>query len=216
MKSPLSSDDGSSALNTDLQVLATNRLLEALVESENRMKQRVNLLREVVFELDDNGTIVFLNSAWSRLMGSDVHSAVGLRLSDFIVPEDRHTFREILSDTASFDQSSPPVVRMSKPNGVIAWVEISVVGLPKMGHVGTLHDVTEQKNNRQELERLSLVVNATDNFVVITDAFGKIEWVNASFQRKTGYRFSDIKGQSPGRLLQGPGTDPKEIARIST
>ena len=46
MKSPLSSDDGSSALNTDLQVLATNRLLEALVESENRMKQRVNLLRE--------------------------------------------------------------------------------------------------------------------------------------------------------------------------
>ena len=216
MKSPLSSDDGSSALNTDLQVLATNRLLEALVESENRMKQRVNLLREVVFELDDNGIIVFLNSAWSRLMGTDVQSAVGLRLSDFIVPDDQHTYRAILSDTAAFDHSSPPVVRMSKPNGVIVWVELSVVGLPKMGHVGTLHDVTEQKNNRQELELLSLVVNATDNFVVITDALGKIEWVNASFLRKTGYQFSEVKGMSPGRLLQGPGTDQNEVARIST
>ncbi len=216
MKSHLNTDDGSSALETDLQVLATNRLLEALVESENRMKQRVNLLREVVFELDDSGTIVFLNSAWSRLMGTDVQSAVGLRLSDFIVPEDQHTYGAILSDTVAFDQPSPPVVRMSKPNGLIAWVELSVVGLPKMGHVGTLHDVTEQQNNRQELELLSLVVNATDNFVVITDAFGKIEWVNASFLRKTGYRFGEIKGMSPGRLLQGPGTDQKEIARIST
>ena len=62
-------EDPGGSLNTDLQVQATTRLIEALYESEARMRRRVNLLSEVVFELDLTGRIVFLNSAWTQSLG---------------------------------------------------------------------------------------------------------------------------------------------------
>src|SRR5678815_2872561 len=38
----------------------------------------------------------------------------------------------------------------------------------------------------QELEKLSLVASRADNAIVITDANGKIEWINEAFTRLTG------------------------------
>ncbi|MBP8019385.1 MAG: PAS domain-containing protein, partial [Hylemonella sp.] len=57
------------SLLNDLQVAATHQLLEALVESEGRMRRRLELLSEVVFELDTKGQIVYLNPAWTTLTG---------------------------------------------------------------------------------------------------------------------------------------------------
>ena len=42
------------SLTRDLHVEATYRLTEALVASENRMRRRVELLSDVVFETDAN------------------------------------------------------------------------------------------------------------------------------------------------------------------
>jgi hypothetical protein len=58
---PPNNDDA--LLATDLHVQATYRLTEALVESENRMRRRIELLSEIVFETDSAGILVFLNSA---------------------------------------------------------------------------------------------------------------------------------------------------------
>jgi len=57
-------DDSSSELAKDLHVQATYRLTEALVLSEQRMRQRIDLLSEVVFETDAQGRLLFLNKAW--------------------------------------------------------------------------------------------------------------------------------------------------------
>ena len=57
-------------LATDLHVEATSRLMEALVESENRMRRRVELLADAVIETDAAGALVFLNRAWESLTGT--------------------------------------------------------------------------------------------------------------------------------------------------
>ena len=49
----MSHDDES--LRTDLQVRATQRLSEALLEAENRSRRRVELLSEVIFETAPDG-----------------------------------------------------------------------------------------------------------------------------------------------------------------
>lgn len=43
--------------------------------------------------------------------------------------------------------------------------------------------------------------------VLITDRNGRIIWANAGFQRISGYSLSTIRGQKPGEVLQGKGTD---------
>ncbi len=57
-----------------------------------------------------------------------------------------------------------------------------------------------------ETRLLALVADRTHNAVVITDAQGRIEWVNDGFTRLTGYAADEVNGRKPGQFLQGPGT----------
>ena len=64
--------------------------------------------------------------------------------------------------------------------------------------------------------RLALVANHATNGVVICDASAQVEWVNAAFERLTGYTLAEQRGQKPGAFLIGPGTDPVAVQKIRT
>lgn len=76
-------------------------------------------------------------------------------------------------------------------------------------------DISERVLKAQEHERLSLVADNTDNAVIITDAQGLIEYVNAGFTAMTGYTIDEIKGKKPGTFLQGPETNKATIQKLS-
>jgi PAS domain S-box-containing protein len=59
----------------------------------------------------------------------------------------------------------------------------------------------------RELQTLSAVASRTRNLVIITDAQGRIEWVNQAFSAITGYSAQEAIGRRPGDLLQGAGSD---------
>ncbi|MFN3167448.1 MAG: PAS domain S-box protein, partial [Phycisphaeraceae bacterium] len=79
---------------------------------------------------------------------------------------------------------------------------------------GTVQDITEQQTTREELNKLSMIAARTEDGVVLTDANGRIEWVNRAFTQITGYDLETLRGKTPGSILQGPETDPQTIARI--
>ncbi|MBK8479304.1 MAG: PAS domain S-box protein [Opitutaceae bacterium] len=81
-------------------------------------------------------------------------------------------------------------------------------------YIAVRHDVTERKRTAMELERLALVAQKTTAAVVITDPDGHVEWANSAFEQLSGYPLSLLAGRSPGRLLQGAGTDPQIVARM--
>ena len=70
-----------------------------------------------------------------------------------------------------------------------------------------------QKRER-EARRLALVAEHTTDSVIITDADGRIEWVNDAFTRITGYGFYEALGVNPGDLLNVPETDLAAIAAL--
>ena len=74
-------------LATDLHVEATSRLMEALVESENRMRRRLELLADAVIETSSDGALVFLNPAWESLTGRASRDCLGRTVESFF-PED--------------------------------------------------------------------------------------------------------------------------------
>ncbi|MCS7028375.1 MAG: PAS domain S-box protein [Bacteroidia bacterium] len=67
---------------------------------------------------------------------------------------------------------------------------------------------------QEQIKMLSLVATYTDNAVIITDKYGKVEWVNPGFTRISGYTLEEIKGKKPGEVLQGKDTDPNTVQRI--
>ncbi|MFT5917473.1 MAG: PAS domain S-box-containing protein [Flammeovirgaceae bacterium] len=62
-----------------------------------------------------------------------------------------------------------------------------------------------------ELSKLAVVVNHTDNAVIITNQEGCIEFVNKGFERVTEYTLAECKGKKPGHFLQGLHTNPDTI-----
>jgi PAS domain S-box-containing protein len=66
----------------------------------------------------------------------------------------------------------------------------------------------------RQVNRLAEIARRTANAVAITDASGRIEWVNEGFTRITGYTSEELIGQKPGQVLQGPGSDPAEVAKM--
>ena len=199
---------------TDLHVEATYRLTEALVESENRMRRRIELLTEVVFETDEEYVIVFLNHAWEKQLGLSVQGSIGCRLIDFVLREDRAGFGELLSNCSEASPSSRQQFRFRRSGGEIAWIEISVARIPGGGIIGVFYDVTQQKNALDEIAKLSIVASSTDNMVVITNAAGEIEWANQALLSISEYSLDELLGHKPGSVLQGPETDPEAVARV--
>jgi PAS domain S-box-containing protein len=65
--------------------------------------------------------------------------------------------------------------------------------------------------SESQARTLALVASRTVNAVVITGADGRIEWVNAGFERITGYRSEEVIGRKPGSFLQGPETDSETM-----
>lgn len=50
--------------------------------------------------------------------------------------------------------------------------------------------------------------------LVVTDAAGRVIWVNAAFEKLCGRPLVDMAGRKPGHVLQGPQTDPATVAKI--
>jgi len=58
-------------------------------------------------------------------------------------------------------------------------------------------------------ENLRTIADATDNFIIRTDVWGRITWLNKAFQNFTGYSLEESTGKTPCSLLTGPETDPE-------
>ncbi|MEM9151175.1 MAG: PAS domain S-box protein [Cyanobacteria bacterium P01_F01_bin.3] len=87
------------------------------------------------------------------------------------------------------------------------------------GLVAVITDITEQKQQAEELRLLQSVVVNTNDAVIITEAEPfdepgpRILYVNAAFTQITGYKPEEVLGKTP-RILQGPKTDRSELARL--
>jgi PAS domain S-box-containing protein len=65
-----------------------------------------------------------------------------------------------------------------------------------------ISDQLEQiRKTEMELQKLSLIATQTKNGVIITDAMGRIEWVNHAFEEITGWQLAEIIGKRPKDFL---------------
>ena len=69
--------------------------------------------------------------------------------------------------------------------------------------------LAEAERLQAETRRLALVAARTFNGVIITDTQGRVQWVNESFTRLTGYTPAEALGRHPDDFLLGPDTDPE-------
>jgi PAS domain S-box-containing protein len=157
---------------------------ERLFLLEDRLNHRV--LRGQLIMLDAPPRGVMLGSPW--FTEPDEVDACGLTMSDFAVHDQTIDLLQVLQTQ-----------------------RMAAADLQKLNK-----RLTEQRTQLREQEahsrKLALVAARTDNAVVVTDAQGRIEWVNEGFTRMTGWQADEVMGRTPGSVLQGADTDPITVA----
>ena len=66
----------------------------------------------------------------------------------------------------------------------------------------------------REHQRLALVAKYANDSILISDADGRIDWVNDAFSRITEYSYDEAVGQFPASLLNANGTDPATVQAL--
>ena len=72
-----------------------------------------------------------------------------------------------------------------------------------MGSVTTVRDITARKRQLERHHLLSNIVEETADAVLVTDSLGHIVYVNAAFERTTGFNRADVLGENPRMLKSG-------------
>jgi sigma-B regulation protein RsbU (phosphoserine phosphatase) len=71
------------------------------------------------------------------------------------------------------------------------------------GGVVTFRDITARKEQFDRLHLLAKIVEDTADAVLVTDRTGNVEYVNAAFERMTGFSRSEVLGKNPRMLSSG-------------
>jgi PAS domain S-box-containing protein len=70
------------------------------------------------------------------------------------------------------------------------------------------------KKLESERTKMSFVASKINNAIVINDAQNLVTWVNAAFEKITGFTLEDVKGKRLGDLLIGPKTDMELLDEV--
>ena len=193
------------ATNTDI----TSRIVykRKLEQSEEKFKRLIGSIHEIIFEVDKNGVIIFLNEAWERHLLLKVDKTVGTNAERYIHPDDRGVIQKLLSKGYSGDEFEhiSLELRMIAANGASVWVNgnftIRFDENKDLAEIkGTLININARK--RAEIDkkfnenRVAQISKNITDLIVELDENGKYVFVSNAVKNMLGKEPSDLMGKS--------------------
>ncbi|MGY4382992.1 PAS domain S-box-containing protein [Pedobacter sp. UYP24] len=182
----------------------------------NRFEELLNLSTvspEIHCILDDTGKIIFINDAVTSILEYTAAEATGLSMWSFCYEEDQASLLQTIEHGLRNKIKGFNIdFRIVSKTGIIRWLSWNMVVKNHRWYTYG-RDITESKKLDNELMKLSFVASKVNNAVVISDANNHVTWVNAAFEKITGFTIEDLKGKRLGDLIVGPKTDLELLAK---
>ncbi|MBI3896842.1 MAG: EAL domain-containing protein [Gammaproteobacteria bacterium] len=146
--------DGSAAMRHYINSLSEAR--ELLEHSETQLRKLIDGMHEILFEIDSDGQVVFLNPAWERLTGHKIDETIGKTFSDFLLDED--AVRDFAPQHLAELHEKGREVPFRTASGKKLWVSVDAdaqidSGGVFTGVIGTLGDITKSVELNRLLSR---------------------------------------------------------------
>ncbi len=212
------------AIRSRIEVTVQERTIEWR-EAERKYRDIYENAVLGIFQVAPDGRLLGANTTLARIHGFD--SAGELIVASSAGPGNplfsREDLQTILDKMERDGHVTGLELGLNRRDGQPIWLSMYARAVrDEIGQIlyfeGHTVDVTASRKVQESLARsesearkLAVVASKTDNLVVITDAMGQIEWVNDAFERVTGYTLDEVKGRTPGSVLQGPHSDPDTI-----
>lgn len=184
----------------------SRRLLE---ERETRFRSLVQNLSDAITVLGADGTILHETGAAERMSGYRASERLGRSIFPSIHPDDLPRVMEVSKRVLSHPEYAEKVeFRHRHVNG--SWLPLEAVvknflHIPSIrGIVVTSRDISERRRINAQIARFARVVESVNDFIVITDVDGRIEYVNRPVLERFGYSERELLGKT-STLFLSPG-----------
>ncbi|HOY22554.1 MAG TPA: PAS domain-containing sensor histidine kinase [Cellvibrio sp.] len=151
------------AILTD--ITASKRMAEKIIASERQYRNLIESVREVIFQIDDDGRLMFLNPAWEDITHFKIEETLGRSFLDFVHHDDIDQAFAVFQKLCDCDITSfKGELRFYNKKGHFCWLELTIQsevdeGTNKLRFTGTLNDITERRRIAQVQSEFVSVVS---------------------------------------------------------
>src|SRR3972149_5028465 len=166
------------------------------------------------FLLDKNGVIVASNCLARTEMGFRDRELKGSVLWDYLVKESQVPFKKLFRQAKEGENGRQVEVCFQRKDRTILETLVHCAPFSDGTHSNAAvavvaQNISLQKEKELEFLQFSEVIHRTINPIEITDAKGKIVYVNPAFEETSGYTKEELIGKNPNTLSSGK--HPKEF-----
>ena len=211
LRTPLNIDSLTSASSL-LATAIRPRLFGARPEPTAELPAQLHALfqasQSVIALLDAAGNVRAITPNAARILGEacDRAAELGVTAAELLQPDNPFEVQTLLDDLSRTEsmQTRSWIMKTRSPSGDTRHLELVGRNLLFDVAVGALlveiRDVTHEYAVSQRHQVLGIALEQSTDSVIVTNAQGYIEYVNAAFERTSGYRMSELRGRTPAIL----------------
>lgn len=183
-------------------------------EERARLDAILSAMPDLIVELDREGRFVTWYSGAVSVPEAVGDAFAGQRVEDVLPPDLAREARAVMAELDAGGRATTRNFPFAIPGSPRRWWQLSASLEGRQGYLFALRDITEAREQTAEIERLSEIARRTTNLVVVTGPDRRIDWVNAAFERTTGWTMDEVRGRKASDFLQCEKTDPETVLRL--
>jgi PAS domain S-box-containing protein len=174
------------------------------------LREVIDLVPHQLYARDEEGRFRMANRATARFYGTEPEQLLGRSLVE-VHPDPVEAELLLTKERRALESGEsrefPPERGWragGEPGMFQSWcIPFSDPETGAPGLLGIRMDVTEQWRYERERLRLRTAIQQASETVLITDAGGRIEYVNPAFEAVSGYSLPEVAGKTPAFLQSG-------------
>ncbi len=190
---------------------------KALRESEEKYRNLVENINDVIYSLNENGIITYVSPSVKSVLGYDPSEILGQKFNTYFLESDLplllENFKKLFKGTSMESE-----YRIITKSGDIRWIHTSskptVVDDKIIGIQGVLSDIMERKHAMEALkeseELYKSLIRASPEAVTATNLEGEIIFASPQTVKLHGYNINELLGMNAFELI-----DPKDHIRAT-
>jgi two-component system cell cycle sensor histidine kinase/response regulator CckA len=212
--SPLTGDQGRyvGALAAVSDVTEQKRAEALIRESEERYRELVENIEDIMYVTDDRGNITYVNRASERFTGFGKDELIEKNFSELLTPESYDYAGEIFRRQMDGEDVGTFELRLKKRDGEIIVLETRERPVWERGRIVEIHglgrDITNRKKTEEVLrqfeEKWRNFIETSRDVIFLTNLDGKVIDINPAGLELSGYAREEFVGKDISENYRTP------------